>query len=201
VYLFFKEKAMAKGKRGGPREGAGRKSLGRAARVATLVRLLPEVRARLERDRERLKRRSLSEHIERELADAIRAAAPADKRAKALGFLISQITRAGQVEERAGGPKEFDWRSNPADFVAFRSAVMHLLDALAPTGEPDSARYPERRSPEGAGELMADLTLNFLRTPAFDLHAIGERYGEHHGKFYYGFAQAARDLGLSGGKK
>ena len=66
VYRFSKGMTMA---RGGARKGSGRKSTGK---VAMLVRVKPEVRARLERDAKRAKR-SLSHEVELQL-DALSAA-------------------------------------------------------------------------------------------------------------------------------
>ena len=69
--------------RGGARKGSGRKSTGK---VAMLVRVKPEVRARLERDAKRAKR-SLSHEVELQL-DALSAAPRPD--AQHAGAMLSR---------------------------------------------------------------------------------------------------------------
>jgi membrane protein required for beta-lactamase induction len=199
VYLLFKAGVMAKGRRGGAREGAGRKPLGEATKVATLVRLSPDVRKRLEHDAKQAKRRSLSEHIERELTDALRAAPAADKQTKALCYLISQLAKIGQTMERATGAPDFSWRTSRFDFEAFRSAIIQVLDRLAPTGEAEASRYPMVQTPEDMGRLIASTVFALLTSD--EAAMLARATSRERGSLYYAFPQAARELGLSGEKK
>jgi hypothetical protein len=181
--------------RGGRRKGAGRKPTGK---VAMLVRVKPDVRARLERDAKRA-RRTLSREIELQLEDAIRKSPPSDARTRALGYLISEIAKVARIMERVGSAK-FDWRGNRSDFEAFKYALMRLLDALAPSGEVDADRYPAEGDVERAGRIMADVVLTWARADSAKLHAMGDERGASRGSMFYGLPQAARDLGIGGNK-
>jgi hypothetical protein len=178
--------------KGGRRKGAGRKPAGK---VAMLVRVAPEVRARLERDAKRANR-SLSSEVELRL-DAIGAAPRADTHTRALCYLIAQAAKIAQTLERTAAP-EFSWRDNRFDFEAFKCAVTQILDRLAPAGEVGSSRYPIGQTPEEIGRTAAQLVFALLRSPD-TLHAMAEQRGARRGSLLNVYPQAARDLGLSTG--
>jgi hypothetical protein len=183
-------------KRGGKRKGAGRKPTGK---VAMLVRVSPEVRERLDRDARRAGSKSLSSYVERQLADALRVVAPADKQTRALCYLITGAVECGRAIERAGEP-EFSWRGNRFDFEALKSAVIRILDGLAPAGTVESSRYPGEPTPEDMGRTMAMVPLSLLRMDKSILYAHGDRYGKERGSLFYAYPQAARDLDLTTGE-
>ena len=135
--------------RGGARKGSGRKSTGK---VAMLVRVKPEVRARLERDAKRAKR-SLSHEVEIQL-DALSAAPRPDAQMRGLCYLVTQIAEIGQAFDRSADP-EFSWRDNRFDFEAFKYALLQVLDQLAPTGPAGDSRYPMEPTPERMGRVIA----------------------------------------------
>ena len=118
--------------RGGARKGSGRKSTGK---VAMLVRVKPEVRARLERDAKREKR-SLSHEVEIQL-DALSAAPRPDAQMRGLCYLVTQIAEIAETFDRSADP-EFSWRDNRFDFEAFKYALLQVLDQLAPTGSAET---------------------------------------------------------------
>jgi hypothetical protein len=180
--------------RGGRRKGSGRKPTGK---VAMLVRVSPEIRTRIENDARRA-RRSLSLEAELALADALRAAPRSDKPTEALCYLIKQITAAGQTFGRTAAP-EFDWRGNRFDFEAFRYAVMEVLDRLAPAGDSHKSRYPNAKTPQDMGLLMAMMVLSYLTANRRKMRGLVERTGGR-GSLFYAFPQAADALGLRTGE-
>jgi len=180
--------------RGGKRRGAGRKPAGK---VAMLVRVEPNVRARLERDAKR-ERRTLSRQTELVLTGASRAAEPATAETRAFCYLIGQIVQAARGQKRTA-PPEFNWRYNRFDFEVFKCAVIEVLDRLAPSGGADSpSRYERRRSAEEFGQLLAEIVLSYLLTTdskrLIDLANLADLPTGHH---FYAFPQAARDLSLN----
>jgi hypothetical protein len=190
VYLFSMGGIMAKG---GKRKGSGRKPTGK---VAMLVRMAPDVRARLERAAG-LSGQSLSAAAEEHLNYALRSAAPLDKQTRALCFLIGSVTLFGRGlgEERA-----FNWRERRFDFEALKCAVMEVLDRLAPAGPVGDSPYPKEATPEAAGHTLASMAIGMLHAPD-QLLAVGERQQKPMGSLYYAFPQAARDLGVTGENK
>src|SRR5262245_2030676 len=179
--------------KGGRRKGAGRKPAGK---VAMLVRVDPEVRARLERDAKRAGR-SLSFEVELQL-DAISAAPRADTHTRALCYLIAQVAKIAQTLEREAAAPQFSWRDNRFDFEAFKCAITQVLDRLAPNGEVGSSRYPTEQTPEELGRTAAALVFALLMSPD-TLLAKAERGGARRGSLLYAYPQVARDLGLSKG--
>ena len=176
--------------RGGARKGSGRKSTGK---VAMLVRVKPEVRARLERDAKRAKR-SLSHEVELQL-DALSAAPRPDAHTRGLCYLVTQITEIGQAYDRAADP-EFSWRDNRFDFEAFKYALLQVLDQLAPTAPVGDSRYPMEPTPERMGHVIASLIRLNLTAKPDEQRARGDRRGAGRGSLFYAFPQVARDLGL-----
>src|SRR5262245_34698743 len=175
-------------RRGGKRRGAGRKPTGK---VAMLDRVAPEIRARLERDAKR-DGRSLPHEIERQLADAFRAAEPPNAQTRALSYLITQIVQVAQVLERTA-PPEFSWRDNRFDFEAFKCAVIEVLDRLAPAGEVGgTSRYPRARSSDDLGYLIAAIVLSYLTANTERLLALAHRGEAPRGHPLYAFSQAAQ---------
>jgi hypothetical protein len=177
--------------RGGARKGSGRKSTGK---VAMLVRVKPEVRARLERDAKRAKR-SLSHEVELQL-DALSAAPRPDAQMRGLCYLVTQIAEIGQTFDRSADP-EFSWRDNRFDFEAFKYALLQVLDQLAPTGSAGDSRYPMEATPERMGLVIAWQIRVRLTADAAEQHVRGDRRGAGRGSLFYAFPQVARDLGLN----
>jgi hypothetical protein len=182
--------------KGGKRKGAGRKPTGK---VAMLVRVAPEVRARLERDAKRAGR-SLSFVAEWHLSDAFRADSTLDKDpTRALYFLIKKLV-AGARAEDTKNDHEFNWRTNRFDFEVFRSAVTQLLEWLTPADPIGENPYRNEESPEQMGHRIFDVMRSFLVSHR-QLSEMAEVGGKPSKSFYYAFPQAARDLGLTGENK
>jgi hypothetical protein len=180
--------------RGGKQKGAGRKPIG-SRRVAMLIRVGPEVRARLERDAKRAGH-SLSREAEHLLEDALAVAPSADQQTRALAYLVQQIVGVGRSIERSDAP-EFNWRENRFDFEALKCALALLMDRLAPPGGAGSSRYPLAQSPREMGRILASIVLAFLASGDKGLPSIGDRRGSTRGSLFYAYPQAARALGLS----
>jgi len=158
-----------------------------------LVRVRPEVRARFERDRKR-DGRSLSEVVERQL-DAISAAQGGDPRTRAFCYLIGQVAKIGQTIDRTAGA-EFDWRTDRFDFEAFKSAIVQIVDRLAPSGKAGSSRYALAETPEKLGQILASMVFALLSAEQGSLEARGDARSVRRGSLFYAFPQAARDLDL-----
>jgi hypothetical protein len=186
---FQRNQRMA---RGGKRSGAGRKPTGK---VAMLVRVRPEVRARLERDAKETDR-SLSAEIEFQLEAAFRPVQPADAHTRALCYLITQIVHVAKTVERTR-PPEFNWRANRFDFEAFKSAVIQIFDRLAPVrNEIGTSRYPSEENPQAMGRTLASIIFALLHTGGETLHTMGSVRGRKQGSLFYAFPQVQRDLDL-----
>jgi hypothetical protein len=195
--------------KGGPRKGAGRKPTGN---VPMLVRVSPAVRASLEREVER-EGGSLSAAAERAIGAAAKAFG-ADQQTKALCYLINQLVVIGKTLEQttdrelteadlepapALGPPaakrvEFNWRTIRFDFEAFRSAVIQVIDRLAPAGDAGRSRYVLAGDPEGVGRTMASMVIGLLSTPRAEHNIMGQARGA---PLFYAYPQAARDLNLT----
>jgi TraY domain len=175
--------------------GGGRKPRGVGPAVHFNTRIAPDVRRRLERDARR-NGRSLSHEIEVRLTDSIREAPAADVQTRALCYLISQVAEIGRVVglERSSG-SEFNWRTNRFDFEAFRAAIAHLLDRLAPTGEIEASRYPLFETSEAMGRSIGSHAMAYLSS-SDSLLKRAEGRGAPTGSLLYAFPQAARDLGF-----
>ena len=198
--------------RGGRRKGSDRKPTGRR-RVAMLIRVDPEVRVRLEREA-KSSRTTLSRTTEGYLDYALKAATPADRPTRGLCYLIERMTIYARglgfsstadadaaidhdvTEVASIVTHNFSWRTNRFDFEAFKSAVMQLLDGVAPPGIVGVSPYPKYATPEEVARTLVTL----VNIPEFALlsHAEGEK--KPSGSLYYGQAQALRDLDLTHGE-
>jgi TraY domain-containing protein len=178
--------------------GGGRKPRGEGPAVHFNTRIAPEIKRRLERDAKR-SGRSLSREIELRLADAIKNAPEAGDQTRALAYLITQAARIAQTAERRPGTAPFDWRRNRFDFETFKTAVVHLLDRLAPAGMAGESTYADTtiETPEQMGRNFASIVLMFLGTDAAEMAARAESRGALSGSIFYAYPQAARDLGFN----
>lgn len=162
-----------------------------------LVRVAPEVRARLEREAKQTGR-SLSAVTEYYIAYASKAVTPADKPTRALCYFIERMTiyarglRTSDTEDAEHGAYGFNWRADPFDFAVLKSALTQLLDRWAPKGEIGSSPYPGYATPEEAARTLVAL----VNVPADDLFSYAEGAKKLTGSVYYGQAQAWRDLKL-----
>ena len=163
-------------------------------RLALLVRVLPEIRSRLERDAKR-QGRSLSAEAESYFKNVLRKAPP-DPQMRALSYLIEQIGEIAKSFERTDDAPEFDWRKNRFDFEALKSAIVEILDWLSPGSSVDDTRYPLAQTPEEMGRIIASTVRTLARAPAPYLQQLGDNRAEASGSLFYAFPQVARDLGL-----
>jgi hypothetical protein len=192
VFTFFSQRERSESMAGGgPRKGAGRKSTGKA-KIVTMVRLAPDVRARLKRDAEQTGQ-SLSAVIENHIAYASKAATPADKPSRALCYLIERMTIYGRglrISETDGHSYGFDWRTNRDDFEVFKLAVIQLLEKLAPKGAVGASPYPSYAThAEAARTLIAMVSI-----PSDALLTQAEGAKKPATSLYYGQARAWDDL-------
>jgi len=181
---------MAGGGRGGKRSGSGRKPEGK---VAMLVRVAPEIRARLDRDAKQANR-SLSSQAEHALSDHFRSSG--DEPTRALCYLIQLLVTGARAEDTEDESNhEFSWRTNKFDFEVFKSAVTHLLEWLTPKDPVSTNPYRNEESPEQMGRRIFELTRMFLvsHQQLIEMAEAGAKPGK---SFYYAFPQAARALGL-----
>jgi hypothetical protein len=156
----------------------------------------------LERDAKR-NGRSLSHEIEIRLADSVRAAATTDERTRALNYLINEMAKILTVAERKSGAGEFNWRADRFDFEAFKSAIVQLLDRMAPTDEMRDSRYLDFQTPEEAGRVAMHTVIALLARNAAVSHAWGDALGRASDSYFYAMPQAARALNFNvatGGK-
>ena len=177
--------------RGGKRKGAGRKPTGKA-KIVTMVRLSPDIRARLVRDGERTGK-SLSAVIEEHIAYASKAATPADKPTRAFCYLIERMTIYGRglrISESDGHSYHFNWRMNRDDFEVFKLAVLELLDKLAPKGAVGHSPYPSYATHEEAARTLVAM----VSIPSDALLAHAEGVQKPTTSLYYGQARAWDDL-------
>jgi hypothetical protein len=131
------------------------------------VRVNPETRRIIERDARR-NRQSLSDEAERIFNDAARSRG--DEKMRALTFLISQLCEILPIRGLRNMRMVFDWLHNRSDFEALRSAVMGLVDRLAPQGEIDPGRYAPSQEvltawPPTAGNTLQCRRINLGRAP------------------------------------
>src|SRR5262249_45683154 len=175
--------------RGGKREGSGRKPTGK---VAMLVRVQPEVRARLERAAKRAGR-TLSHEAELALADVL-IKPQADPATRALCYLITRIPMIAKTAELAASAPEFNWRNNRFDFEVFRYALVKVLDALAPALPVEKSRYLYDDNPEAMGGGIATMIVGALKVDPNLFYAIGDARGADRKSAAYAMPQAARDL-------
>jgi hypothetical protein len=162
-----------------------------------LVRVDPDVRARLERDRKDSGAKSLSAEVERQLKDAIRDAPASDEQTKTLCYLIMQLAQIAQLSERLPGAANFNWRNDRFDFEAFKYAINQLLDRLAPSGEVKASRYPQEETPQELGRHILSLVITLLNADNASLYRLSEQLGGGRGSIWYAFPQAAKALGIS----
>ncbi len=176
-------------RKGGRRPGAGRKPTGK---VAMLVRVDPEVRDAIARAA-RHNRKSLSAQAESIFRDVQNAIARSDELTRALAFLATETSAVLRGMERAGGAA-FDWRKNRPDFDALRTALLHVLDRLAPEGAVEPAPYAQYESPAHAGRVAADVVLHLLTQEVGAMDAMAKERGAVTGSIFYAFPQAAQAL-------
>jgi hypothetical protein len=151
VYHISKGSLMAKG---GKRPGAGRKS--RGERVAVLVRLDPDLRARIEAQRNG---RSMSSTVERLLRTSVKNPISDDEEANAaLGYVLAQAANAS-------GWKDRTWRNDPATLLALKQAIPLIIDLLAGAEEPtlDQKPHPFFNSADEHARQIFFWTLNRLK--------------------------------------
>jgi hypothetical protein len=205
--------------RGGHRKGAGRPRFTKTGKASYFsTRITQRTRDLLEAEA-KLHEESLSAVAEHLLQIGLEERAERRKRKKgplrALCFLLERLT------EKIPGhhlhdPKYF-WYSNPYMFEAFGTAVLHLLDALRPSGEiVTPAQMPPPRNeeeldqqdifpdtPQEHGHVWARRLFVTMRIHA--LHAQDPTNYKLWGDFkipskfvpeYYGFIDALRDLGV-----
>jgi len=209
---------MAKSKRvgrGGKRKGAGRPRISKTGKTSYFsTRITPETRALLEAE-SRLSGQSLSQTIEGLLVLGLyeKQARNRPKPIRAMCYLITQLSEMIAVailKEKNLTHPEYNWRSNPFMFEAFRVAVLHLFEALRPPGESVAPLpLPERFSrmaryddPEHCGQNVTESLLRALQffgahTPeeinsAFEYRHTADVLTQMH----YGMADATRDLGV-----
>jgi hypothetical protein len=206
--------------RGGRRKGAGRPRFAETGKTSYLsTRITPQTRARLEAE-SRLSFRSLSQTIEHLLLLGLHEKEERNRPRpiKAITYLITMLCTLMATRVRH---QEYNWRSNPFMFEAFRVAVLNLLDALRPHGEivvpppltkielpPWQAKYAEYDDPEHFGRditrsLLESLHFHGATTPEEVNAAIAEMHGiasqdllDWRMRIHYGISDAARDLGV-----
>jgi hypothetical protein len=190
--------------RGGKRKGAGRKPIGK---VAMLVRVAPEVRARLVREAKKA-RQSLSAATERHLTDTFRGQPTDPPKARALGSLIALAARACS----AGTPFDLN---DPFVFRALRLAMDQIFDFLKPQGEVQSIvdRLGEAefsgvpasivdsyRTPEARAKVAAEIVWTLIQEGVDPGTLAAARQLETGGviveRMYYRMENIRRDLGI-----
>ena len=176
--------------------GAGRKPRGEGPAQHLTFRLAPEVRQQLELEAKR-NNRTLSHEVELRLrASVAMPARQGDRQSRALAYLVGQIATVFQAADRKDDTPEFNWRSDPFDFVALKSAIAQLLDRLAPKGEPGPSRYTLFTDPEDAGRMISGLVLTMLTMDAKQSRLTGIEKGRPSGSMWFTYPEIAEDLGL-----
>jgi hypothetical protein len=177
--------------RGGKRAGAGRKATGK---VAMLVRVSPKVRAAVEREAQR-HGRSLSAQAEAILLEAALERSRADRKSRALGYLIAQV---GKVMEISGRNEDidFDWQASRFDFEALKVAIGRLMERMAPARAVEKARYEKYPTPAELGRDAAEIVLTIATLDKARAHEIAAYRDAPIDSPYYGLPQVAEDLGL-----
>src|SRR5262249_23559278 len=207
--------------RGGKRKGAGRPRLTQTGKTSYFsTRITPQTRARLETESRLSGGRSLSQTVEHLLLLGLheKQARNRPRPIRAMCYLITQLSEMVTVallREKNLTHPEYNWRSNPFMFIAFRAAVLHLFDALRPQGESVAplplkeglsrmARYDD---PEHCGRNVTESLLWYLQffganTPEEVNSAFEARVNIDQGvldaqtQMHYGMADATRDLGM-----
>jgi hypothetical protein len=180
--------------RGGARKGAGRKA-GKTRRVAVLARLAPEIRQQLERDAKR-NRRSLSHEIEVRLDASIKTPPKAgDRQIRALCHLITEIAKQlrHSAAARGYGADHNDWRTNGFAFEAFRSALVQLLDRLAPSSDIEDRRGT---TPEREAQIAVEVLIALAERDEAEAYTVANQIGSRSRDPVYTLPRAARDLKL-----
>jgi hypothetical protein len=205
--------------RGGKRKGAGRPRLTKAGKTSYFsTRITAETRARLEAE-SRLSGESLSQTIERLLQIGLheKQARNRHQPIRAMCYLItllSEMVTVSLLRERNLTHPEYNWRSNPFMFEAFRVAALHLFEALRPPGasvaplplKEGLSRMARYDDPEHCGRLATERLLRALQffganTPqevdsAFEAFETDRRVLDTQTQMHYGMFDAARDLGV-----
>jgi len=178
--------------RGGRRPGAGRKPSGK---VAMLVRVSPKVRAAVAREAQR-NGRSLSAQAEAILLEAALDRSRSERKARALGYLITQAVK---VMEAAGRNEdvEFNWQTSRFDFEALKAALEHLLERMKPARAVEASRYgPQYPKPADLGRTAAEMVLAIATLDKARAHEVAAYRDAAIGSVFYALPQAAEDLGL-----
>jgi hypothetical protein len=177
--------------------GAGRKPRGEGPAQHFTTRLAPEVRQQLQLEAQR-NNRTLSHEVELRLrASVAMPARQADRQSRALAYLVGQIVTIFRSADRQENTSEFNWRADPFDYAALRSAIVQILDHLAPPGEPGPTRYTLFRDVEDAARIVASIVLMQLTMDPKESRLIGIEAGRPSGSMWFGFPEAAEDLGLA----
>jgi hypothetical protein len=177
--------------RGGRRPGAGRKATGK---VAMLVRVSPKVRGAIEREAQR-NERSLSAQAEAILLEAALDKSRAERKSRALAYLIGQACKIMEVAGR-NEDVEFDWRSSRFDFEALKIAIERLLEQMRPERAVEASRYEQYPTPGHLGRTAADVVLAIATLGKERAHELAAYRNAAIGSPYYGLPQVAEDLGL-----
>jgi hypothetical protein len=184
------------------------------------TRITPEIRARLEVESRR-SRLSLSQTIEHLLLVGLHEKEERN-RPRPIRAIFYLITQLGSYMAARVPQQEYNWRSNPFMFEAFRVAISHLLGALRPDGEivvpppltkagpprwqGENVKYddPEHFGRDIARSLLEALQFYGATTPQEVNAAITEIHGDLASqelldwrmRIHYGMSDAARDLGV-----
>jgi hypothetical protein len=160
--------------------------------VQLLVRISPEIRKAIERDAMRFGK-SLSAQAEAMLIEAASGKTQADRRTRALRYLVGGLCETLQAADRAGGVA-FDWRTSRFDFEALRAAIERLLERLAPAGEIETGRYPSYATPDDLARDAAGIAFMLLHREKDQLYGEGARRGAAAGSLFYRYPHVAADL-------
>jgi len=120
-----------------------------------------------------------------------------DKRTRALCYLIAQVAAMLLHLHKRSGGTEFDWITNRADFDAFRTAILRILDWLAPVSAVDTDRYTEFTDPVDAGGTTARMIMLALSRDSAESRAYADASRAPSGSAHYAFPQAAEALNFN----
>ena len=109
------------------------------------MRVSPKLRGAIAREAER-SGRSLSAQVEAMLLEAAADRTRADRRSRALAYLVVQLCAVMQAAGRNAGVA-FDWQKSRFDFAALTAAIARLLDRMAPKGAVEHGRYEQYALP------------------------------------------------------
>jgi hypothetical protein len=136
---------------------------------------------------------------------------------RAMCYLITQLSEMVTIallKERNLMHPEYNWRSNPFMFEAFRVAVLYLFDALRPPGasvaplplKEELCRMARYDDPEHCGRNVTESLLRALQffgantrqevDSAFETFETDRRVLDTQTQMHYGMFDAARDLGV-----